>query len=119
MLLFGNGHVGRALVQVLGALPVRVTWIDEREDDFPGERAGQRRRSSPPTRRRTRLRARRAGSMFLVMTHSHALDFELVARDLARDDCRYLGLIGSACEARAVRAAARRARLVAGRRSRA
>ena len=35
VLVFGNGHVGRALVQVLGALPARVTWVDEREEDFP------------------------------------------------------------------------------------
>jgi xanthine dehydrogenase accessory factor len=33
--------------------------------------------------------------MFLVMTHSHALDFELVAAILARDDFRYVGMIGS------------------------
>ena len=33
--MFGNGHVGRALVQVLGALPCAVTWVDEREQDFP------------------------------------------------------------------------------------
>ena len=30
------------------------------------------------------------------MTHSHALDFELTARILARGDFAYLGLIGSA-----------------------
>ncbi len=35
VLVFGNGHVGRALVQVLGALPARVRWIDSREHDFP------------------------------------------------------------------------------------
>ena len=29
------------------------------------------------------------------MTHSHALDFALTERDLARDDFAYLGLIGS------------------------
>ena len=33
--VFGNGHVGRALVQVLGALPAAVKWIDTREHDFP------------------------------------------------------------------------------------
>ena len=35
VLVFGNGHVGRALAQVLGALPARVRWIDGREHDFP------------------------------------------------------------------------------------
>ena len=32
--VFGNGHVGRALVQMLGVLPLDVRWIDEREQDF-------------------------------------------------------------------------------------
>jgi xanthine dehydrogenase accessory factor len=35
------------------------------------------------------------GSMFLVMTHSHALDLELTAAILARGDFAYFGLIGS------------------------
>ena len=36
-----------------------------------------------------------AGSLVLVMTHSHALDLEVVARAIRRDDLAYLGLIGS------------------------
>ena len=35
VLLFGNGHVARALVQVLGVLPMQVRWVDAREEDFP------------------------------------------------------------------------------------
>jgi xanthine dehydrogenase accessory factor len=33
--LFGGGHVGKALVQVLGTLPFPVTWIDSRDEIFP------------------------------------------------------------------------------------
>ncbi|MBP0651166.1 hypothetical protein J8J40_29340, partial [Mycobacterium tuberculosis] len=29
LLLFGAGHVGRALVLALAPLPFRVTWVDE------------------------------------------------------------------------------------------
>jgi xanthine dehydrogenase accessory factor len=36
------------------------------------------------------------GSCFLVMTHSHALDFELVETILRRGDFAYCGMIGSA-----------------------
>ncbi|MDF2642959.1 MAG: molybdenum cofactor sulfurylase, partial [Pseudomonas sp.] len=32
--VFGAGHVGRALVPLLAALPCRVRWIDSREDEF-------------------------------------------------------------------------------------
>ena len=94
VLVFGNGHVGRALVQVLGTLPCSVTWIDEREDDFP---------ASVPTNvalvatdaPEDEVRHASPGSMFLVMTHSHALDLELAAAILARGDFSYFGLIGS------------------------
>ena len=33
--LFGGGHVGRALVDVLGRLPFAVNWIDSRDEVFP------------------------------------------------------------------------------------
>ncbi len=35
------------------------------------------------------------GAFYLVMTHSHALDFEICDRILRRRDARYCGLIGS------------------------
>ncbi len=36
LLLFGAGHVGRALVLALARLPFAVTWVDERAEMFPG-----------------------------------------------------------------------------------
>ena len=42
VVLFGAGHVGRALVRVLGPVPCRVTWVDSRADEFPRRRPGQR-----------------------------------------------------------------------------
>jgi xanthine dehydrogenase accessory protein XdhC len=35
LLLFGAGHVGAAIIRMLGELPCTVTWIDERDDMFP------------------------------------------------------------------------------------
>ncbi len=35
LLLFGAGHVGRALVLALAPLPFRVRWFDSRPDAFP------------------------------------------------------------------------------------
>lgn len=95
VVLFGAGHVGRALVRVLGTLPCRVTWVDGRAEEFPGE---------VPANVRTIVtdaavaEAGKAapGSAFLVMTHSHALDFELVETILRRNDFAYCGMIGSA-----------------------
>lgn len=95
VLVFGNGHVGRALVRILGVLPARVRWIDGRESDFPVD--------VPPGVEvvatdvpAAELRDAPAGSLVVVTTHDHALDFEIVCAALQRDDWRYLGLIGSA-----------------------
>ncbi len=35
--LFGAGHVGRALVEILAPLPWRLLWFDSRDDAFPNE----------------------------------------------------------------------------------
>jgi xanthine dehydrogenase accessory factor len=94
VLVFGNGHVGRALVRVLAVLPARVRWIDERESDFPVD---------VPSRAEivctdipaSELHGAPHGSLVVITTHDHALDFDLVCAALARDDWRYLGLIGS------------------------
>ena len=93
--VFGNGHVGRALVGVLGALPARVRWIDSREHDFPATVPANVEivATDVPA---AEIAALPAGSHVVVMTHSHALDFDLVEAALARDDWAYLGLIGSA-----------------------
>jgi len=94
VLLFGNGHVGRALVQVLGALPCRVRWIDEREHDFPARVPANVEivASDAPA---TEIACAPRGAYVVVMTHSHALDFDIVEAALERDDWSYLGLIGS------------------------
>jgi xanthine dehydrogenase accessory factor len=94
VLLFGNGHVGRALAQVLGTLSARVRWIDSRDADFPtGVPANVEIVATDLPE--AELRDAPCGAYVLVMTHSHALDFELIATALTRDDWRYLGLIGS------------------------
>jgi xanthine dehydrogenase accessory factor len=94
VLVFGNGHVGRALVQVLGVLPVRVRWIDERESDFPADAPRGIDVVSTDTPA-SELRDAPRGSLIVITTHDHALDFDLVCAALARDDWRYVGLIGS------------------------
>ncbi|MBL1415854.1 MAG: xanthine dehydrogenase accessory protein XdhC, partial [Moritella sp.] len=35
LVVFGAGHVAKALLHVVATLPFRVTWIDEREEQFP------------------------------------------------------------------------------------
>jgi xanthine dehydrogenase accessory factor len=95
VIVFGNGHVGRALIQVLATLPCAVKWVDQREHDFPTVVPANTTTVASDTPEDEVIDAP-AGSWFVVMTHSHALDFELTARILARGDFAYFGLIGSA-----------------------
>ncbi|HEY6924340.1 MAG TPA: xanthine dehydrogenase accessory protein XdhC [Steroidobacteraceae bacterium] len=96
--LYGAGHVGQALARILAELPLRLTWIDSRAELFP---------ASVPEDVRTRCDADSvatvsdapAGTYFLVMTHSHPLDFALCQAILERNDFAWLGLIGSESKA--------------------
>lgn len=92
--LFGAGHVGRALVDTLARLPLQLTWVDVREDAFPPALPDNVTAICTDTPE-AEVRAMPADSVFLVLTHSHALDFELTRAILERDDFRFFGLIGS------------------------
>lgn len=92
--LYGAGHVGQALARVLVTLPMRLTWIDSRAELLPGELSSHAHllvledpvatvRTAPP------------GTCFLVMTHSHPLDYELCKAVLERRDQAWVGVIGS------------------------
>lgn len=94
LMLFGAGHVGAAIVRALADLPCRVTWVDEREQMFPA--------SVPPNvsvaatdTPEALIAAASAGTSFLVLTHSHALDQTLSEQILRRSDFSWFGLIGS------------------------
>jgi len=96
--VFGAGHVGRAIVQVLAVLPCRITWVDSREEPFPAALpAGVRLvATDDPAREAARIPA---AADVLVLTHSHALDFDITLALLRRDDLGYIGVIGSGTKA--------------------
>jgi xanthine dehydrogenase accessory factor len=96
--LFGGGHVGRAIVQLLGTLPVRTHWIDSRDEVFPAELpANAQAEHSDPVQ--AAVPALAARSRVLIMSFSHAEDLDIVAaclkRQRERDDLPFVGLIGS------------------------
>lgn len=94
VVLFGAGHVGHALVKVLGTLPCVVQWVDARDELFPDEVPAnvQVEATDLPD---AIVDEAPAGAYFIVMTHDHALDFSLTQRIMRRDDFAYFGLIGS------------------------
>jgi xanthine dehydrogenase accessory factor len=93
--LFGAGHVGRALVMALAALPFEVQWIDPRPQAFPGVAPGNvtMRQSDEPS---DLFSSAPPGSLVFVMTHSHALDLAVVDAALRNPAIAHTGLIGSA-----------------------
>ena len=94
IVLFGAGHVGHALVTLLGMLPCVVQWVDERDELFPDEVPANVQIEATDTPAAIVDEAP-AGAYFLVMTHNHALDFELTERIMRRRDFAWFGLIGS------------------------
>lgn len=99
IVLFGAGHVGRALVKILSELPSTVEWIDSRDGEFPdADFAGVKKRVSEFPE--DEVANAPTGSYFLVMTHSHALDQLITERILLRGDFAYFGLIGSVSKRR-------------------
>lgn len=94
LLLFGAGHVGAAIVRMLGELPCTVTWIDEREDMFPQAIPANVTIEATDTPEALVAQAPPDAS-YLVMTHSHELDQRLTAAILSRADVGWFGLIGS------------------------
>jgi xanthine dehydrogenase accessory factor len=96
--LFGGGHVGQALVRVLGTLPMQVRWIDSRDEIFPAELpANVCCEHSQPVQ--GAVPALAAQSHVLIMSFSHAEDLDVVAACLMRQrghaDLPFIGLIGS------------------------
>ncbi len=93
--LFGAGHVGRALVLALASLPFAVSWIDPRPNAFPSV-APQNTKLLQLDHPSEFLTEAPTGSLVFVMTHSHALDLEIVDAALRIDTIPLVGLIGSA-----------------------
>ena len=94
LVLFGAGHVGAAIVRMLGELPCTVTWVDEREDMFPAGLPANVTIEATDTPEAAVAEAP-PGASYLVMTHSHALDQRLCEEILSRADVGWFGLIGS------------------------
>jgi xanthine dehydrogenase accessory factor len=97
--IFGAGHVGQALVRLLSELALfDITWIDSRPEFLPADLANcvtTQACASPIGL----VGIAPAGTRYVVLTHDHALDYDLCRSILRRADSSWLGLIGSASKA--------------------
>ncbi|WP_428818780.1 xanthine dehydrogenase accessory protein XdhC [Microbulbifer sp. MCCC 1A16149] len=101
--IFGAGHVARALLPVLAPLEWQLHCIDNRaelldeialEDNLNGRVHNHF--LTDPVEHISRMNT---GAFALVLTQDHALDYRLLHALLDRDDCAYLGMIGSRTKA--------------------
>ncbi|WP_395688255.1 xanthine dehydrogenase accessory protein XdhC [Aestuariivirga sp.] len=94
VLVFGAGHVGRALILALASLPFDVIWADPRRESFPA--AMPQNVSGFAGHPLEVVASARPGALAFIMTHSHALDLELAAAALRNPAIAEVGVIGSA-----------------------
>ncbi len=93
VLVFGCGHTGRALARALAPLPFRTTFVDDRLEtghDLPANIT-----FAPLDDPAEAIAAAPARAAFVILTHSHALDYRLADAALRRGDAAYVGMIGS------------------------
>jgi xanthine dehydrogenase accessory factor len=93
--VWGAGHVGRALVEVLAPLPgLAITWVDTAPDRFP-ETLPESARALPVPDPGLAVALAPKDAEHLILTYSHALDLDLCHR-LLTHGFSACGLIGSA-----------------------
>ncbi len=97
--IFGAGHVGAACARALGAIDVRTCLVDSRTELLAGSWPENVQIVQTVDLARIAV-AVPTGSICLVMTHDHQLDFDICVELLKRRDIRYCGLIGSATKRR-------------------
>ena len=94
VVVFGAGHVGKALIKLLQDLPFQIDWVDSRDNMFPTE---------IPINTVTHLleipqniiKDQPLSTYYVVMTHSHGLDYDICLKILRERRFGWLGLIGS------------------------
>ncbi|NIZ13443.1 xanthine dehydrogenase accessory protein XdhC [Phaeobacter sp. HF9A] len=92
--IWGAGHVGRALVQVLSPLPdYHITWVDVAANRFPTVISADVTSVPAPEPERLVAHAPR-DALHLILTYSHQLDLALCHALLTRG-FGFAGLIGS------------------------
>ena len=90
VLMFGAGHVGRAIARKAEGLPLHLAWFDPRPDaaETPGVALASEEQMAACAAEAP------SEAAVVILTHDHGLDYRLTAAALA-SPARYVGLIGS------------------------
>jgi len=97
-MLFGGGHIGRALTPILESLGFRVTVFDSRAEvrDILGENTRRKIIIGEYSDIGAAVEILHGCDCCFIATHGHLHDFQVLKQVLqAKADYRYIGLIGS------------------------
>jgi xanthine dehydrogenase accessory factor len=97
--VFGAGHVAKALIPILAQLPVRISWIDNRDALFP-ESLPANVSKVVEDEPETEIPHLADGSWLIVLTHDHQLDYRITEKALHYPSLPFIGLIGSDTKAK-------------------
>ena len=88
----GAGHVGKAIIRLLGDLPVQVVWLDPRNDQWPARIPSNVRCIEGDA---SDVLDCPNDAYWLILTHSHALDLDIIEQVFRHKSFQFMGLIGS------------------------
>lgn len=91
--LFGAGHVGKALANLLAQMPYNTMLIDSRPNVMNDIPAIIKTKLTPLPE--MIIKEAKANSVFVVFAHDHSIDFLLMEEILNRNDFCFAGMIGS------------------------
>lgn len=92
--IFGAGHVGKAVIQAMAPLPFDIHLVDAREDYLAGIE-DENIDICQSDRPELEVADIPSGAHVLILTHNHAMDFDICRAALMRDDLGFVGMIGS------------------------
>ncbi len=92
--LYGAGHVGKAIINVLAPLPCKIIWVDTRADEFPTTTHANVEQMLCRDPAIVALEMC-PDTLHLIMTHSHQEDYDIVRNLVKARTFNYAGLIGS------------------------
>lgn len=102
--IYGAGHVGQALVNLLKTFACQLYWVDSRQEWLDKQPDHGRLKKILSTNLSTVPPTLPEGSYHIIATPGHAFDLDVLRSVLKLKDVPYIGVIGSKVKARTIRA---------------
>ena len=102
--VYGAGHVGQALIQLLKTFACQLYWIDSRQDWLDKQPEHPRLKKILATNLGVIPPTLPEGAFHIIATPGHAFDLEVLKSVLRLTHTPYIGVIGSKVKARTIRA---------------